>query len=175
VPDFPDNSDFLAEVRKETINLPVRGKAFRFAGAPSLAEGMELMEMRRKVLAVTRGELPATTVVIDDYRALYIRLCGDQYDALVAHGIDEDELNLIGATLLNTYLYGADTGVRTWTGELQKKAPELGEAKPTGTTKTATPKASKKPSPGGPRTTRRSRSSKATSPTAASTESGSEQ
>ena len=173
MPDFPDNSDFLAEVRKETINLPVRGKVFRFSGAPSLAEGAELHEMRRKVLAVTRGELPADTIVIEDSRALYIRLCGDQYDALVQHGIDEDELNLIGATLLNTYLYGTETGVRTWTGELQKQAAELGEAKPTGTTRTATPKASK-PSRGGPRTTRRSPSSKRTSPTAASTASGSD-
>ena len=165
MPDFPDNADFIAEVQKETINLPVRGKVFRFSGSLSLREGAELHEMRRKMIAAARGEIPRDTVLVEDQRGLWVRLCGDQYDALVAHGINEAELNLIGATLLNTYLYGTETGMKTWTGALQKQAAALGEAKPTGTTKTATSKATKKPSTGGPRTSSSSRSSKRTSAT----------
>jgi hypothetical protein len=162
VPAFPDNTDFIAEVNGETIDLPLRGKVFRFSGSPSLAEGAQLLEMRRKIEAVAKGELPPETIVIDDQRALYVRLIGDQYDALTAAGVTEAELALIGSTLLNSYLYGYEAGVQTWTGALQKRMAEQGEAAPTGTT-TAPPKA-KQPSRGGTPTSGSSRSSKRTSP-----------
>jgi hypothetical protein len=167
VPAFSDVSDFLAEVNGEPLDLPVRGKVFRFSGSPPFAQVAELREIQRKLDAQRRGEIPADTVVVPSEDEFYERLIAEQAEQMAAAGVTTAEKGHVALTILVYYTQGADAAERYWTGTAHKEARERlsGEAAPTGTT-TAPPKAKRRPSDGGTPTTASGRSSKPTSPAA---------
>ena len=175
MPTFSDNSDWLAEVNGEPLELPLRGRVFRFSGSPTIAQGVRLKQiqtdMREAMARHLRGEVGADAVAVPDDQQFYDELLGDQLAAMTEAGCTDAEKNHVAVTVLVYYLQGAQMAELHWTGKLHKTAEDIasGEAKPTGTTKTATPKAKAQPSRGGTPTTRRSPSSKRTSrPTTAS-------
>ncbi len=170
MPAFTDVSDFLTEVNGEPLDLPVRGRVFRFSGSPPMAQVAELREVQRKLTAQAKGEIPATTVVIPSEDEFYDRLIAEQAEQMAAAGVTDAEKAHVALTVLIYYTQGAAAAERYWSGQIHKAAREAnqGEAKPTGKTTTASPKATR-PSTGGTPTTKSSRSSRPTS--AATTES----
>ena len=165
MPAFTDVTDFLTEVNGETLDLPLRGQVFRFAGSPPFAQVAELREIQRLLDSQRRGDIPPDTVVVPREDEFYDRLLGDQLPAMAAAGVTDAEKAHVALTVLIYYTQGAGPAERYWSGALHRaaKAAAPGEATPTGTT-TASPKA-EPPSDGGKRSTKSSRSSKPTSAT----------
>lgn len=131
MPTFPaPNPDFLAEINGEPLELPFRGHVFSFPGSPPASQVAELREIRQKLDAQMRGEIPADTVVVPREDEFYNRLLGEQLPAMGAAGVTEAEKAHAAITVLIFYTQGAGAAVQYWTGSIQQALQKRAQENP---------------------------------------------
>lgn len=124
MPTFPEAARHHAEVNREPLVLPVRGKKYSFPVDLPLDTGLTITRLREEVqaftLAVLAGSKPNPNAeLLDDARhsKLIVDLIGAATLAeMVADKLPWSEAERVGNTLIAWHMYGEDRALATWNG-----------------------------------------------------------